>query len=403
MKLSREQALAFRLASHHLDRRRPPADLLPVVGACGIQNSPPGSALLALHARLAEVTPARLASALETDKTLLQMWSLRQSPYIFPTQDAALFTSGLVPLDEPALRYFIRGAWELLDKLGWSAGELVERTRPGLRLLLDGPSLPFRTLSTQLTDWLAGNLSPAELSIWQSPSGFAPGQRLGEALVHFALRPLSLAGEFCFGPRIGAEAGFVRLDHWLGDWLPEADPLQAGQELARRYLRCYGPSRPRHFAEWSGIAPHQVDQVWSALQGELAEVDLEGRRSWLLAADLERLPDGLPQGVRLLPPDDPLLALRDREMFVPQTERHALIWRALGRPGVLLIDGQAAATWRAQKTGRRLQVTVTGFDHLAPQTRARIEAEAATLAPLRDCTTLQIVFNDSDDSSVNRR
>jgi len=360
MNLSREQALAFRLAGHHLDRRQPLTALLPVVGACGVQNSPPASAVLALHARLDGFTPAVLIAALEADKTLLQMWSLRRSPFIFPTQEAAVFTAGLIPPDEPALRHFIQGAGELLDKLGWSAGELVERTRPGLRVLLDSPSLAFRALSAQLTDWVAGSLSPDQRAIWQSPSGFAPGQSLGEALVHFALRLLSLEGELCFGRRIGAEAAFVRLDRWLGAWLPEPDRLQAGRELARRYLRCYGPSTSRHFAEWSGIAPRQASLVWSGLQGELMAVNLEKRRTWLLAADLERLEPGLlerlqllPQGVRFLPPDDPYLALRDRKTLVPQTEQHRLIWRATGRPGVLLVDGQAAATWRAQKTGWR--------------------------------------------------
>lgn len=46
-----EQVLAFRVAGHHLGRR---TDALTAVGACGIQQSPPGWAEVALRARTNE-------------------------------------------------------------------------------------------------------------------------------------------------------------------------------------------------------------------------------------------------------------------------------------------------------------------------------------------------------------
>jgi len=44
------------LRGHHLTHRQPADSLLAVAGACAVQNSPSGSTLLALNARVADVT-----------------------------------------------------------------------------------------------------------------------------------------------------------------------------------------------------------------------------------------------------------------------------------------------------------------------------------------------------------
>ena len=49
-----DEIIAFRLRAHHLDERLSHNSLLDAAGPCGIQNSPPGSALTALHARGAD-------------------------------------------------------------------------------------------------------------------------------------------------------------------------------------------------------------------------------------------------------------------------------------------------------------------------------------------------------------
>lgn len=59
-KVRTRDVIAFRLHAHHLTKRRPADGLHEVAGACGIQNSPPGSALLALHARVQDVSRDRV-------------------------------------------------------------------------------------------------------------------------------------------------------------------------------------------------------------------------------------------------------------------------------------------------------------------------------------------------------
>ncbi|HSN36109.1 MAG TPA: winged helix DNA-binding domain-containing protein, partial [Arthrobacter sp.] len=76
-KVSTSEVVVFRLNAHHLTKRVGSDGLLEAAGRCGIQNSPPGSALLALHARVRDITQERVAAAIAEDKSLLQTWCMR--------------------------------------------------------------------------------------------------------------------------------------------------------------------------------------------------------------------------------------------------------------------------------------------------------------------------------------
>ena len=97
--------------------------------------------------------------------------------------------------------------------------------------------------------------------------------------------------------------------------------------------------------------------------------------------------------MRLLPPYDAYLDQRDRETLVPDTARHRQIWAILGNPGGLLVDGDLVGTWRPQKKGKRLTITVAAFSRLPSGARAEIEAEAALLGPIRACTSVEVAFD----------
>jgi hypothetical protein len=393
LQAEREQVLAFRLAGHNLAQYLPPDQLLRAAAACGVQNTPPGSAALALRARVHGLTPGAVERALAHDKTLLQTRSLRTAPYVFPTGDAALFTTALLPQDEAELRHFILGVGPALDKVGMTGVAVAERVALETLAVLDGRTLPFRQLSSELTGRVAFGLSPHQLEAWQSPSWYGPNQCLGEAIVHFALYVVALKGTLCFAPREGEEASFVRIDQWLGAPLPVTDAGQACAALLRRYLRCYGPSTPAHFAEWTGIAPAAASRAWDLIAPELVPVEVGGRRAWLREQDLSAFLSPSPAtGVRLLPPSDPYLAQRDRHPLVPDKALHRRLWKPQGNPGAILAEGQIVGLWRPRKTGKRLVVTVEPFQALSTLTRGATAAEAAAMAVFRGCSEAETVF-----------
>lgn len=390
--IGRGQVLAFRLDGHNLAVRQPPGSLLEAAGACGVQNTPPGSAALSLHARVSGLSPADADRALEADRTLLQTFSLRGATYVFPTADAAVFTQGVLPQDEGSIRFFIAGAGPAFDRVGMSAAVAVRRTSEALFEVLDGRAMPKSELAPVLADKVSLRLSSEQLAAWRSPSCYAPGLPLGEAVVRFCLYVIALEGSFCFATRRNA-ATYIRTDQWLGGPLPEADLERAQAELVRRYLSCYGPSTPAHFAEWAGISPLQASGAWRLVEEELMEVDLGGREAWLLRRDLPRLMSPrTPEGARFLPPHDPYLQLRDRETLIPDKALRSRIWRAAGNPGIVLVEGKPVAAWRPLKKGKSLRLRVELFDRVSPGIRKQIEAEAMTLAPYRNCTSAEVEF-----------
>lgn len=390
--VSTGDVIAFRLHAQHLAERADERRLLDVAGSCGIQNSPPGSGLLALHARVRNVTQARLDDAVDQDKTLLQSWSMRGAPFFFPTADAPLFTTGALPPTEEGMRQLIPGVGPSVDRLGLSLTEMVELTGAEIRRVLSGRRLAIDDLGRELAERIAGKLSAKQRGIWKREGPHAVGQPIGEAVVHFCLRILALQGVVCFAPRNENKAPFVLVDEWLGHPVPAADPDAARVELLRRYLRCYGPSTRADFAAWLGVRAGDTDPWWGLIEDELTQVDF-GRTTWILTDDLDALQSlPIPEGVRLLPPRDPYTQLRDRQTIVDK-RHHKELWKPVGDPGAVLVDGKIVGRWRPRKSGRNLTITIRTFESLKERDRNRVQAEAERLAPLRGATSVNVELN----------
>lgn len=360
-----------------------------------MQNTPPGSAALSLHARVAGLAPGDIQQALWSDKSLLQAWNMRGAPYVFPAKDRLIFTCGLLPRDEESIRAFIPGVVPALERIGVRATEVVEWAATALVDALDGVERTKDELGRELAAQVSQVLTTHQRSTWEEPSWYASGQSLGESVIRFILPVLALQGLCCHTIRRENKAYIGRTDQWLGEVQPEVIDETARAELARRYLHAYGPSTVHHFSEWAGISPIQALESWQLLDGELVEVSLEKRKTWLLQSDFAGLLSlAAPSEIRFLPPHDPYLQLRDRETLIPEKTLQRRIWRASGSPGVLLADGHCLAIWRATKKGNRLVVKVEPFISISQGVRSQIAAEANTLLPYWNCHKMQVEFSE---------
>ncbi len=388
--VSGRDAIAFRMRAHALTQRLGGDRLLDVAGRCAVQDSPPGSALLALNARLDGVSGEQLAQAI-ADRSLLRTWSMRGAPFCLPTRDAAVFTTGALPPTEESMRHLLTGVVPALDALGLSLAEAVDLTRAHVADALTGRQLAIGDLGAGIAERIAPTLPAARRTAWEAPGPYSPGQPLGEGVVHFCLRILTLEQVVCFGPRAGNAYPFVLVDEWLGGPVPQADPQVARAELVRRYLRCYGPATRRGFAVWLGLRAGDLDPWWSLIEDELTPVRFGGAKAWIRTEDRDALSSSPPPwGVRLLPPRDPYTQLRDRETIL-DPRHHRQVWRTIGEPGAVLADGRVVGSWRPQAKGRRLTLTVSAFEPLAQQRRAEIREEAERLAALRGASTVEVV------------
>lgn len=125
MELSARQIRAHRLRAHHLDQKYPFCELLAVAGSCGLQNSPPGAWETAAFCRLKNCTLPQLHQALYQKKELLQAWSIRGVPLIFPTADSDVFLSALIAQEGEEPWIYTKGIGLALDHLGMSFSELL--------------------------------------------------------------------------------------------------------------------------------------------------------------------------------------------------------------------------------------------------------------------------------------
>ncbi|MQA75365.1 MAG: hypothetical protein GEU88_13650 [Solirubrobacterales bacterium] len=360
VRVTRGQALAFRLGRHHLTERLGPGGAQSAA-VVGLQDTPPGTAGLSLAAR-ADVAPEALGE-------LVLVPSIRGAPLAVAEQDLAVFTAGLEPPDEEAARALVGNAWKGLD--GITAMQALDRVAEAVHdSLRDGPrarddfhqALRER-LPNELLWWCKGCESHhVHPSLWR-----ATGTR----------------GVLAIVGREGRSAVF--------GLPPKAPTLEdPGAELARRFLRAYAPARPKLLADWAGLARSHADTLWERA-GPLVRVDLDGTKAWALAEDeptLVNAPE--PDGVRLLANLDPLNAGRDRELLAPDPTVRKRIWTVLGGPGTVLVSGEIGGLWRPTKKGKKLLITVEPFGKLTTSAREKLAAEAERIAPFRGAETSQL-------------
>src|SRR5947199_4798496 len=255
--ITRENVLAFRQRATHLHRRLPPGRLVEAAFA-GLQDSSPRSAVLALHARVRDVSPSAWK-----DPRFVQIWGPRGAVYVVPGHDVAIFTLGRFP----------RNPW----------------SEPALTTAAEKDKRAFRARQAQ------------------------PGRDLSDRAVGVNFRELRIAS---MTGAVRIEWDGATTSWRLVEPPPEA-PEPARLELARRLLRSVGPSTPTEFAWWSGGWAgsfgastrgelSDAEQTFRSLEKELTEVEVAGRKQWALRTDRVRLERAVPvETVRLLPAGDP--------------------------------------------------------------------------------------------------
>jgi hypothetical protein len=98
LRISREQAVAYRLRVNHLVDRLP-AGSYEEAAYVGLQDTAPRDALLGLHARVAGCEPSGWEHPF-----LVQTYSPRAAVYVLPRKDFGVFTIGRLPLAADAVR-----------------------------------------------------------------------------------------------------------------------------------------------------------------------------------------------------------------------------------------------------------------------------------------------------------
>lgn len=384
MELSARQIRAHRLRAHHLDQKYPFGELAAVAGTCGLQNSPPGAWETAAFCRLKNCTLPQLHQALYQKKELLQAWSIRGVPLIFPTADSDVFLSALIAQEGEEPWIYTKGIGLAIDHLGMSFAELLPLVESTAKYLEDHTIKSKEELDRVLTQLIAEQLPAQKQSLWNAPSMYSAPDRqtVGGAAVSFLLRPCSFKGLVVFGEREGISPTFTSPLRWLGHKLvPSA---QGTAELARRFLHAYGPATPRAFADWLGSTPAQAKRLWQQIEEELEPVTVAGKKAFILQSDREsfRCAD-TEEALLLLGPHDPYLDIRDRAILLEDTAAQRQVWRTVGNPGVVLKGGKIIGIWKTRTQRENLSVSTTLWEPLSAPEQRELERQMEGYASFR--------------------
>lgn len=193
-------------------------------------------------------------------------------------------------------------------------------------------------------------------------------------------------GLACHAGQEGNEGRFAHREVWLPDltWEPPGYH-EANEVLVRRYFTAYGPSTVKDFIYWR-VAPAAEARRWVAAQSDaLVEITVEGQPYLALRTDLEALQEPPPEReawpVRLLYRFDPLLLAHKEKAWLVEAACYNRVWRPAGHvEGTVLAEGRIAGTWRYDRAGKGLTVTVAPFAPLPAPVQAAVEREAAGIA-----------------------
>lgn len=398
MNINHTQIRSYRLHAHHLDQKLPADHLITAASVCGLQNSPPGTWETAMFNRLKGCTPDLLQDALYRDKTLLQAWSFRGAPVIFPTEESDVFLTPLTAQEGEYPWIYTRGISGALDFMQMSFEDLLTRTKEAVRYLDSHTIKSKEALDRTLAAIIQDSLPEEKQPLWTAPSmyGSPDRQTVGGAAVSFLLRPCSFASLIVFGQRQGISPTFTSFENWIGH--PPVSIPDAGKALTRKFLHSYGPATKASFMDWLGCSPKQAQRLWDTVADEVVPVTVGNQTCYLLIDDLETLlsSDAYASEINstrllLLGPHDPYLDIRDRDVLLEDKSLQRTVWKTVANPGAILKDGRIIGTWttKTQKTGLDISMRLFEIIRTSEQDELRLLAEnysAFRSLSLKNCT-----------------
>lgn len=299
---------------------------------------------------------ADVRKALWTDKTLVKTWLMRGTLHLASADELPLYTAA-------TSRHWVR-------------------MRPSWLKFMQVTEPEFWKIIEQISAALDGTPMTREELI--AVVGKGKTERVRQLLKSGwggMLKPAARNGRLCFGPNRGQSVTFVRPADWLGAWR-EVDPDSALPEVARRYLRAYGPATKTDFARWWGAWPGVANAAWSGIAGDLVKVSVEGTNLDLLRSDLEAIGKAeMETPVQLLPAFDPyILGHATRDHIVERAELAKVSRTAGWISAVVLVNGSVAGTWTHAVGNTTLRVSVEPFRRLSARVTAEVRLRAGELA-----------------------
>ncbi|WP_206788662.1 winged helix DNA-binding domain-containing protein [Amycolatopsis sp. MtRt-6] len=368
-KITTEQRRARLAVRHHL--ATPAATVADAVaGVVALHATDPATVHLSASARLAGPAVPSVERALYEDRTLLRLLGMRRTVFVTDLDTAALVQAGCSAdiqvkqrklleqhlgqqghpenVPEPAtwLKEVEASVEAALRARGSATAQQLSEDEPRLRQqLLMAAGKPYEAI---------GNVTSRVLFLLAAGGRIARGRPRGSWL----------SSQYVWHP----------LDEWVPGGLRPWDAEEARAELARRWLRAYGPAPVSDLRWWTGWTASQTKKALAALSP--AEVDLDGVPGVVLADDVDPVPSP-PPWVAFLPALDPTpMGWQDRDWFLGP-HRAALFDRSGNIGATVWAAGRVVGGWAQRASG---EVVFRLLEDVGSELRAAVEAEAEKCA-----------------------
>lgn len=363
--ISAEQRRARLAARHHL--AAPAATVADAVaGVVALHATDPATVHLSVCARLAAPAVPAVERALYEDRTLLRLLGMRRTVFVTGLDTAAVIQAGCSADIAVKQR-------KLLEQHLGKQGHPENVPEPG-KWLLDVEASVEAALRKRGSA-TAQQLSEDEPRLRQQLRMAAgkPYEAIGNVTSR-VLFLLAADGRIARGRPRGSWVSTQYVWHPLGEWVPGLPAYGAEEariELARRWLRAYGPAPLSDLRWWTGWTATQAKKALAALSP--AEVDLDGVPGLALPDDLEPVP-APPPWVAFLPALDPTpMGWQERDWFLGP-HRPALFDRSGNIGPTVWSDGRVVGGWAQRASG---EIAFRLLEDVGAEAEARIAAEAA--------------------------
>jgi hypothetical protein len=370
LKVTWQQAAAWRAVRQHLDERAPAGSMLEIASQlCGLHAQVMSSAELTVWARVEGMARGAVQRALWEDRTLVKTWAMRGTLHLLPASELSLWHGVL----SASRRYLRPALWQ--KYYGMSLAELDQVTE-AVATALDGRVMTREELVREVRR-LTGSK--------------ALSRKVAQSSWGTLLKPAAFSGRLCFGPSVGQRVRFTHPDTWLAAPPARMTPEAATPAVVRRYLAAYGPATHRDLARWwGGSGGITTARRWiAALEEEVCAVEVGGTQAWMLATDARELRENAPRRqVRLLPGFDQYVVAASchAEHLLPDGLR-SRVYRPQGWISpVLLVNGRMEGTWHHKIKGSRVEVNIEPFAKVRVWVRRAAGQEAERLAAFLGCT-----------------
>jgi len=354
---------------HHLAPAAVAASVVEVAGdLAGLHGTDPASVFLAARARLRPgAAVADVERALYEERALVRMLGMRRTMFVVPLDLAPLVQAACTRAIAVKQRELLVGHLEQAgigegDAAGWLAG--VEES-------------VVRALRAR-GEAFAADLAGDEPRL-RTPIVMAEGKPY-EAAPYVSTRVLFLLsadGRIVRGrPRgswVSSQYRWSPTEAWLPGGIPEL-PVEAAQvELARRWLRAFGPAPVTDLRWWTGWSAGTTKKALAQLNP--VEVDLGGVTGLLLAEDVEPVDAPEPYAA-VLPALDPTpMGWNERGWFLGR-HKPALFDRSGNIGPSIWWGGRIVGGWAQRKGG---EVVHRLLEDVGADAVAAVEAELTRL------------------------